>query len=323
MNPGMRDFQRELYSILTVAMEEGRSSIEISARDLHNGLGAKNCYPTCCDAMFKFFDEVKGDQIISGPPSLKSPTVCLRYYLPKPLPVLLPAAPVRAMMPGHVVPRTKKGKILKNRVDDLINSFEECLDQFYARDVFTGPCIYFHEKAIRIRDTHPTAVATLADDQFFDATYATLTAWGMHKLGPKGAKLRDISEIRQSFRDLSSEIEKVQGARLCYLAETEVEEVGKILRSIIENLKVGANSTILVAGTKALHHLLPALCPPVDRRYSLQFFYNSTQIARNEGLIFEEIFPEFQRIADSAPCRPPIPIHLGHLFRFKPATYSD
>jgi len=27
--------------------------------------------------------------------------------------------------------------------------------------------------------------------------------------------------------------------------------------------------------------------------------------------------------ADSAPCRPPIPIHLGHLFRFKPATYSD
>ena len=108
----------------------------------------------------------------------------------------------------------------------------------------------------------------------------------MHKLGSKGAKLRDLQEIRQSFIDLSADIEMVQHLDLCNIPDADIEHVGKQLRTLIEKLKVGANSTILVPGTKAIHHLLPSLCPPIDRNYTLRFFYDQRQTTRSEGNIF-------------------------------------
>ena len=41
------------------------------------------------------------------------------------------------------------------------------------------------------------------------------------------------------------------------------------------------------------------------------------------GTVREDGKTKLHTLADSAPCRPPIPIVVGHLFRFKSATYSD
>ena len=32
----------------------------------------------------------------------------------------------------------------------------------------------------------------LADDVFFDSLYATLAAWGLHRMGPSKTKLREL-----------------------------------------------------------------------------------------------------------------------------------
>lgn len=297
MSVSTDDFRRELMSRFDIATNDGKTSIVVTASELHKSLKASQRHAPCCNAMKGFVDLENGDKILETPPSGKGGRLRICYKLPRVSSLLKPS--LRQKQTASPTPARAKGSLLRNRVNDLIENFEECLNHFYAEAVFTGPCIYFHEKAIRIRNSYPTAVATLADEDFFDAVYATLTSWGMHKLGSKGAKLRDLKEIRQSFLDLSSDIETVQHLDLCDISDSDIELVGKKLRILIEKLKIGANSTILVPGTKAIHHLLPSLCPPIDRNYTLRFFYNQRQITRNEGEIFEEIFPEFHRIARS------------------------
>lgn len=54
--------------------------------------------------------------------------------------------------------------------------------------------------------------------------------------------------------------------------ETEKEEIKKDLRDVFLNLKVMESNARLVGNSKALHHLLPELVPPVDRQYTVKFF---------------------------------------------------
>ena len=54
-----------------------------------------------------------------------------------------------------------------------------------------------------------------------------------------------------------------------------------------------------MAGSKALHHVLPELVPPIDREYTLQFFYDNKMLQRGERQTFAEIFPQFHRILQS------------------------
>ena len=53
----------------------------------------------------------------------------------------------------------------------------------------------------------------------------------------------------------------------------------------------------LVAGTKALHHLLPSLIPPVDREYTIRFFHGNKGMHMGEERAFKEVFPAFAEIA--------------------------
>lgn len=297
MSVSTADFRKELITRFDNATKKGETSIEVTASELHKSLKASQRHVPCCNAMKGYVDEKNGDEILDDTPSGFGGRVRIRYKLPRISPLQKP--PTVKPKTSLPAPAKAKGSLLRDRVDHLIENFEECLNHFYTEAVFTGPCVYFHEKAIRIRNSYPTAVATLDDDHFFDAVYATLTSWGMHRLGSKGAKLRDLQEIRQSFIDLSADIERVQYLVLCDIPDDDIEHVGKELRTIIEKLKVGAKSTILVPGTKAIHHLLPSLCPPIDRNYTLRFFYDQSQITKSEGKIFEEIFPEFHRIARS------------------------
>lgn len=60
----------------------------------------------------------------------------------------------------------------------------------------------------------------------------------------------------------------------------------------------GANDAPLVAGSKALHHVLPDLVVPIDRRYTRPFFgWYGTQFQYQQQRAFEEMFPTFHSIA--------------------------
>jgi hypothetical protein len=52
-----------------------------------------------------------------------------------------------------------------------------------------------------------------------------------------------------------------------------------------------------VAGAKALHHVLPGLVPPIDREYTIRFFFHSTTLNHGDERAFKEMYPHFQEIS--------------------------
>ena len=55
-----------------------------------------------------------------------------------------------------------------------------------------------------------------------------------------------------------------------------------------------------MTGTKALHHLLPELVPPIDRTYTIRFFHQNTTMPRGDEDAFREVYPALVEIAARA-----------------------
>lgn len=186
----------------------------------------------------------------------------------------------------------------QERVEDLIAHFTECVDRFEISNAFPGPSLYFHERAIERRRAHPTVEVLLQDELFFEYVYAMLPAWGMHRMGKQAAKVGDFNDMVTSFRNLSEELAQVFDLRIDQIASSEEESLAGSLWRIIDNLKVSLSGTHIVAGSKALHHVLPDLVPPIDRRYTWRFFTGQTNVlSRGEATAFQEWFPLFCDIA--------------------------
>ena len=65
----------------------------------------------------------------------------------------------------------------------------------YERFVkFGGPCVYFHHACLR------EATAAFLSERHIELLYATLTAWGMHRMGPGGAKLTEWERFSDRHR---------------------------------------------------------------------------------------------------------------------------
>ena len=75
-----------------------------------------------------------------------------------------------------------------NRVEELCNNFESYLFNLIGLIHLLAPSVYFHSRTLERLKTIGLSKA-LEDTYFFEYLYATLTSWGMHRMGPKGAKL--------------------------------------------------------------------------------------------------------------------------------------
>jgi hypothetical protein len=199
----------------------------------------------------------------------------------------------------------RQRRALQERVDErrpilesLVGDFSRFVSSFDPYRQFGGPSVYFHLKTIEALARHPTAVDALGDDTFFDHLYATLASWGLHRMGPGNAKLGDIDELKASFRDQASNIERLQQLRIDVLDPGEVSGVAEAAWEITASLRVGIGQTLLVANSKALHHVLPGLIPPIDRSNTLRFFVGRTYISRGRDAdYFRVLYPLFQQIA--------------------------
>lgn len=229
-----------------------------------------------------------------------------------------PSAPARvgplprSAIPGRPALTTKRRRTsdrMERRVNDLIAGFDQYVQAFNDGNPFTGPSVYFHHKTLAILRQHSTPCSALHSDEFLDYLYATLASWGMHRMGPGGAKLADMSQIKDSFVQQEASIREVQSLSLCTISSAHVSHVTSRVWSILDSLRVGTSGTKLVANSKALHHLLPALVPPIDRAYTLRFFYNNTMLNKGDEATFKEIYPYFHRIALAR--RDQITSHLG------------
>jgi len=182
-------------------------------------------------------------------------------------------------------------------LESLINDFSHSVRRFDPNQQFGGPSIYFHLKTIEALSRHPTAVDALGDNAFFNYLYATLASWGLHRMGPGNTKLGDIDELKASFRAQASNIERIQELQIDRLDPTSVPDVAKEAWEIVAHLRVGVGQTLLVANSKALHHLLPGLIPPIDRNYTLRFFVGPYIYRGQDADYLRILYPLFQEIA--------------------------
>ena len=184
---------------------------------------------------------------------------------------------------------------IRQRVDDLSQNFAEYLDFFDEAVPFAGPSFYFHHKALIARSSHSSIASLLQDDLFFDWLYAALTAWGLHRMGPGNTKLRDINELKASFRQHVDALEE-----LAHLTIVTLRDAGLTARriwAVLSSLRVSIAETRIVANSKALHHILPRLVPPIDHQYTIRFFYRRNKLSISEEEAFVEMYVEFHRLA--------------------------
>ena len=103
-------------------------------------------------------------------------------------------------------------------------------------------------------------------EDFIELLYVTLSAWNMNS---RGAKLSDFSVFSESIKEHKSDFKKLEHQKI-----QDLEKNKEIIKDLFDNLKVvDEGKPPLVTFSKTLHFILPDLIAPIDRRYTLRFFY--------------------------------------------------
>jgi hypothetical protein len=152
----------------------------------------------------------------------------------------------------------------------LLQSLDVAHDAYYRTATFSGPSLHFHLRAL-------DAGKNADFRRFTESTYALLAAWGMHRMGPGGSKMREFEDFEGSLKPLWPAILKLQQATPETLGEAGWREMNDVFRGI----RCMATGTSLVGNSKVMAHALPNLVAPVDRQYTLQFLFGNKNIANH------------------------------------------
>jgi len=197
--------------------------------------------------------------------------------------------------------------VKEKRINSLAESkekFQEYVEAYYRRpNQFPNSSLHFHRRVIETirietsrNDTHENL---FLDINFLELVYAALATWGMDRMGGK-PRLVSFEEFKQSVLDNLALLQDLCKYKLHRLNQEELHQVKAKLITLFENLNVmdlRISKSRLVGVSKALHHLLPDLVMPIDRTYTLVFFYNyKIYNTKKEKQIFEEIFDDTYRI---------------------------
>ena len=152
----------------------------------------------------------------------------------------------------------------------LLGALDAAHDAYYKNETFGGPSLYFHVQSLN-------AARERQFDRFCECAYAMLASWGMHRMGPRGSKMREFADFYSSMQQVWPLASQLQGKEPPELAESDWE----CLRNIFCGIRCMATGTSLVGNSKVLAHLLPNLVPPVDREYTLNFLFGNRQITND------------------------------------------
>jgi len=181
------------------------------------------------------------------------------------------------------------------RMAGLIADFDACVAQYDASVPFLRSGQYeLHRATIDRRARHTSVEEALADDQFLTLLYSTLQAWG---IGKRASRLAPLVDFVGALRRETSALEEIAAYQLESLARA-TDEVGHQVWALIARLPVVDNIARIVAGTKTLHHLVPALVPPMDRAWTGRFFeWNAADLQSNQQATFTAAWADVVAIA--------------------------
>jgi hypothetical protein len=176
---------------------------------------------------------------------------------------------------------------------------------------FGGPCVYFHKECLVAGEEN------FLSERHIEMLYATLTAWGMHRMGDSEkakTKLTDWPRFQSSIASQSQQLLRFRRYRLTEMSNFEYSDVISQMQDCYNRLDLSVSEATIVANSKALHHLFPEFIPPIDRQYTFRFFtqptdkwldpkgkFKQVQLpkARNEQFkLFLKICTEMKNLAD-------------------------
>jgi len=307
MRPADRIRKYVLENCIEPARSRGESFITTRVGDVHDAMKLSNRHAAVAGALKarKFESYAKVQLVEKWGPQAGS-NLRLRFKLLRSGESVAEGttAAVDTAWPGT---RPSTIKRMQQRVDKLIAHFDQYIQVFDEANPFTGASLYFHLRTIEALRKHRVASGALDDDCFFVLLYGTLASWGMQR--PGLISLVDFRDMVGSFVAQRPAIERLENIRLSRLSDSQIRGVSDGVWKLMDSLSVGRQRAKLVVNSKALHHVLPDLVPPIDRAYVLRFFYNRGTLTSPEEKTFKEIYPFFHRVAQAA--APTFPNVLG------------
>lgn len=152
---------------------------------------------------------------------------------------------------------------------------------YLSANVFNGPSLHFHLKALRARAAGDV-------DAFTEYVYAVLASWGMHRNGSRGSKMREYADFEKAVLNAWQASLSLTEASPGELSEAHWSDLEAVFRS----LTIMRSKSHLVAASKVMSHILPGLVAPIDREYTLRFLHESTNVPTS----FEDQWTTFRAI---------------------------
>lgn len=198
-------------------------------------------------------------------------------------------------------PRPSKSKAggvseVEHRVAGVIEEFALCLDTYDQRVPFIRIGQYsLHRATIDRRRSFSSVKDAIEDEDFLGNFHQTLYAWG---IGKRASRLVSLPDFHDRLSDCAEEISSFEHLRLDDL-KLDTSLTAMRLWRLIERLGVVQNVSLIVPGTKTLHHLLPHLVPPMDRAWTGAFFQWSMGSPQYERSTFIRTFKSYAEIAQA------------------------
>lgn len=163
----------------------------------------------------------------------------------------------------------------------LLENFEKGVGKFYAEkeasfsNFYKGPRLHFHVRTIKkirsLLQTRKSSYRDICNDtEYVELLYATLTAWGIDGIG-RGQKLQDFDKFKGNLQNshFIKCLDSLKGSTLAKLNEisTIKDHVKQAYDWLNRKGCILRTNKAPVGAAKALHHLLPDLLMPVDKKY--------------------------------------------------------
>lgn len=167
-------------------------------------------------------------------------------------------------------------KDLKEALKDMSKRILAGIPSGQANDSFLGPSLYFSQEALK------ACQKDFQGERHIEMVYATLASWGMHRTGIGGAKMPEYNVFRDSILRNRETLEALRYKRIEELSNSEL---GKVIQQIEElcfsdyGIQATTTGSKLVSSSKTLAHILPDLVPPIDREYTVTYFYGNKNLS--------------------------------------------
>ncbi len=154
----------------------------------------------------------------------------------------------------------------QNLIANIGNYYNQSLE---VLNEFGGPSIYFHVQCIKEQHT------SFLSSRHIELIYATLTSWGMHRMGnpqTTKTKLHEFKEFKASIICSKDVLQELAEIEYTDIDENDYLALIQGLKGVYSKLMVSISNATIVGHSKTLAHILPNLIPPIDRQYTIRFF---------------------------------------------------